>query len=143
MPIPHNKLPWSTILIFSQSVSSNAIFLNLLETWRQRPKSLNFKNLNKWSNVSSGKVSIGKDILVVKLDEFMKNVSVLFVSIRIRSVQHQLTWIWPFGVAGLGFAVAPNVGKTDSVGSVWGRVSVQGVKSLGGHFACLCRGLDF
>ena len=24
-----------------------------------------------------------------------------------------------------------------------GRVSVQGVKSLGGHFACLCRGLDF
>ena len=24
-----------------------------------------------------------------------------------------------------------------------GRVSVQGVKSLGGHFACLCRGLNF
>ena len=24
-----------------------------------------------------------------------------------------------------------------------GRVSVQGVKSLGGHFACLCRGFDF
>ena len=23
-----------------------------------------------------------------------------------------------------------------------GRVSVQGVKSLGGHFACLCRGFD-
>ena len=23
------------------------------------------------------------------------------------------------------------------------RVSVQGVKSLGGHFACLCRGVDF
>jgi hypothetical protein len=23
------------------------------------------------------------------------------------------------------------------------RVSVQGVKSLGGHFACLCRGLEF
>ena len=23
------------------------------------------------------------------------------------------------------------------------RVSVQGVKSLGGHFACLCRGFDF
>ena len=23
------------------------------------------------------------------------------------------------------------------------RVSVQGVKSLDGHFACLCRGLDF
>ena len=23
------------------------------------------------------------------------------------------------------------------------RVSVQGVKSLGGHFACLCRELDF
>ena len=22
------------------------------------------------------------------------------------------------------------------------RVSVQGVKSLGGHFACLCRGFD-
>ena len=74
MSIFLNKLPWSTILIFSQSVSSNAIFLNLLETWRQRPKSLNFKNLNKLSNVSSGKVSIGKDILVVKFDEleFMK-----------------------------------------------------------------------
>ena len=24
-----------------------------------------------------------------------------------------------------------------------GRVSVQGVKSLGGHFACVCRGFDF
>ena len=23
------------------------------------------------------------------------------------------------------------------------RVSVQGVQSLGGHFACLCRGFDF
>ena len=23
------------------------------------------------------------------------------------------------------------------------RVSVQGVKSLGGHFACLCRGVEF
>ena len=23
------------------------------------------------------------------------------------------------------------------------RVSVQGVKALGGHFACLCRGFDF
>ena len=26
---------------------------------------------------------------------------------------------------------------------VLNRVSVQGVKSLGGHFACLCRGFDF
>ena len=25
----------------------------------------------------------------------------------------------------------------------WVRVSVQGVKSLGGHFACLCRGFEF
>ena len=25
----------------------------------------------------------------------------------------------------------------------WVRVSVQGVKSLGGHFACLCREFDF
>ena len=24
-----------------------------------------------------------------------------------------------------------------------GRVSVQGVKSLGGHFACLCQGFEF
>ena len=23
------------------------------------------------------------------------------------------------------------------------RVSIQGVKSLGGHFACLCRGVEF
>ena len=28
-------------------------------------------------------------------------------------------------------------------GSVSGRVSVQGIKSLGGHFACLCRGFEF
>ena len=27
--------------------------------------------------------------------------------------------------------------------SVKSRVSVQGVKSLGGHFACLCREFDF
>ena len=27
--------------------------------------------------------------------------------------------------------------------STKGRVSVQGVKSLGGHFACLCQGVDF
>ena len=26
---------------------------------------------------------------------------------------------------------------------VCARVSVQGVKSLGGHFACLCRGFEF
>ena len=26
---------------------------------------------------------------------------------------------------------------------VFTRVSVQEVKSLGGHFACLCRGFDF
>ena len=28
-------------------------------------------------------------------------------------------------------------------GCIEGRVSVQGVKSLGGHFACLCRGFEF
>ena len=27
--------------------------------------------------------------------------------------------------------------------SAYDRVSVQGVKSLGGHFACLCQGFDF
>ena len=27
--------------------------------------------------------------------------------------------------------------------SLAGRVSVQGVKSLGGHFACLCWGFEF
>ena len=26
---------------------------------------------------------------------------------------------------------------------MWCRVSIRGVKSLGGHFACLCRGFDF
>ena len=31
-----------------------------------------------------------------------------------------------------------NVGPTRPT-----RVSVRGVKSLGGHFACLCRGFDF
>ena len=29
------------------------------------------------------------------------------------------------------------------LGGLRGRVSVQGVKSLGGHFACLCRGFEF
>ena len=27
--------------------------------------------------------------------------------------------------------------------AIYSRVSVQGVKSLGGHFACLCRGFEF
>ena len=27
--------------------------------------------------------------------------------------------------------------------TVINRVSVQGVRSLGGHFACLCRGFEF
>ena len=27
--------------------------------------------------------------------------------------------------------------------STFSRVSVQGVKSLGGHFACFCRGFEF
>ena len=30
-----------------------------------------------------------------------------------------------------------------SKNTIFGRVSVQGVKSLGGHFACLCRGIEF
>ena len=30
-----------------------------------------------------------------------------------------------------------------SLSCAMARVSVQGVKSLGGHFACLCRGFDF
>ena len=33
----------------------------------------------------------------------------------------------------------PVVGKF----TIEGRVSFQGVKSLSGHFACLCRGFDF
>jgi hypothetical protein len=31
----------------------------------------------------------------------------------------------------------------DLLSSLNARVSVQGVKSLGGHFACLCRGFEF
>ena len=34
-------------------------------------------------------------------------------------------------------------GKKDTKSSSSTRVSVQGVKSLGGHFACLCRGFEF
>ena len=34
-------------------------------------------------------------------------------------------------------------GKTKLQGGGEGTVSVQGVKSLGGHFACLCRGFEF
>ena len=33
--------------------------------------------------------------------------------------------------------------SSQSVYRVFYRVSVQGVKSLGGHFACLCRGFEF
>ena len=36
-----------------------------------------------------------------------------------------------------------NVNPSQLHQSRLGRVSVQGVKSLGGHFACLCRGLNF
>ena len=32
--------------------------------------------------------------------------------------------------------------KCDYLSFYQSRVSVQGVKSLGGHFACLCRGLE-
>ena len=35
------------------------------------------------------------------------------------------------------------VSKEKKIHLVTIRVSVQGVNSLGGHFACLCRGFDF
>jgi hypothetical protein len=35
------------------------------------------------------------------------------------------------------------VAATTEIASLKPRVSVQGVKSLGGHFACLCRGFEF
>ena len=35
------------------------------------------------------------------------------------------------------------IGWNDLKSSISTRVSVQGVKSLGGHFACLCRGFEF
>ena len=35
-----------------------------------------------------------------------------------------------------------HIGQAFKAGT-WVRVSVQGVKSLGGHFACLCREFDF
>ena len=34
-------------------------------------------------------------------------------------------------------------GKNFFKNTVFPRVSIRGVKSLGGHFACLCRGFDF
>ena len=45
-----------------------------------------------------------------------------------------------------GFLRVFHVTKARSVVRKMGgqnRVSVQGVKSLGGHFACLCRGFEF
>ena len=33
--------------------------------------------------------------------------------------------------------------SADFMHRIYGRVSVQGVKSLGGHFACLCQGFEF
>ena len=41
------------------------------------------------------------------------------------------------------FGLADKLDKTNEEVSVKLRVSVQGVKSLGGHFACLCRGFEF
>ena len=40
------------------------------------------------------------------------------------------------------FSTHPDA-KGNFLRSIDSRVSVQGVKSLGGHFACLCRGLNF
>ena len=45
------------------------------------------------------------------------------------SVQHMCIYIRPI--------------LTRAVVCTEARVSVQGVKSLGGHFACLCRGFEF
>ena len=39
--------------------------------------------------------------------------------------------------------VANHFGAPSKDQSIEGRVSVQRVKSLGGHFACLCRGFEF
>ena len=39
--------------------------------------------------------------------------------------------------ASIGFYMKCVIGRSKN------RVSVQGVKSLGGHFACLCQRLDF
>jgi hypothetical protein len=45
-----------------------------------------------------------------------------------------------FGRAGMPACMS----KTKlNIPSTLNRVSVQGVKSLGGHFACLCRGFEF
>ena len=44
---------------------------------------------------------------------------------------------------GLFFLGGIDFGTNEIVSSIQGRVSVQGVKSLGGHFACLCRGFEF
>jgi hypothetical protein len=46
----------------------------------------------------------------------------------------------------LSFKNVPNYSTEPSLkvqDSDLARVSVQGVKSLGGHFACLCRGFEF
>ena len=47
-----------------------------------------------------------------------------------------------FGV-GLLYFTSSILTKISSLHRIHARVSVQGVKSLGDHFACLCRGFDF
>ena len=45
-----------------------------------------------------------------------------------------LAWFWLF---------SSHMFTCNSTLMEWSRVSVQGVKSLGSHFACLCRGSEF
>ena len=51
----------------------------------------------------------------------------------------QICYLWNY------FILSPPSKRLDWINesNIIIRVSVQGVKSLGGHFACLCRGFEF
>ena len=49
----------------------------------------------------------------------------------------------PLGTISMDQTVCILAFNTNFLVSTYVRVSVQGVKSLGGHFACLCRSFEF
>ena len=68
----------------------------------------------------------------LNLDHFWRHFEILL----------QLIWAVPIHYQRLNFP-KEHLGQCNLMQCLWCRVSVQGVKSFGGHFACLCREFDF
>ena len=84
--------------------------------------------LHMWENVSpSGTIRFSTKFQCLLSSVQYKNTYYMYLYSKVRGS----------GKTPLG----PSINYVVSRGE--GRVSVQGVKSLGGHFACLCRGFEF